>query len=293
MKKIIILHFVFVMVALASCSFNGCDHDWRAATCNEPKTCVLCGEKEGEAIPHNWSMATCTRPRTCFACNKTEGSVADHNWKSATCTAPQTCRDCGETRGSFGNHNWNAATCTSAKSCRNCSKTEGNPLGHTNGSTCSRCGEKLSNWIQGEYKDEFDMPTGENYIALYGTEGEFSNSATTDSDLAAVIQIDTDNIGIMLWEYGHSLVNGVFDSTSYSITILDANGTRHSFVGTMTRGSTRIYFRSADRARIMNILRQEGDIMVYLINSQYTVSTYLFNLDTKGFSEAYQSAGLR
>lgn len=266
MKKLTILLLVFVMAILVSCSSGGCEHSWKEATCSDPKTCTLCGKTEGTSIAHNWSEATCTTVKTCEDCGKTEGTVADHNW--------------------------NAATCMSAKSCSVCKKTEGEPLGHTDGSTCLRCGENLSDWFVGEYTDEFDMPTGKKYIAIYGTDGEFSNSATSDSDLTAVLQIDGDNIGIMLWEYGRSLVKGVYDSTSYSITILDANGTRHNFTGTMTKGNTRVYFKSTDRAKIINILKQEGETMIYLKNSKYTVSTYLFALDTKGFSEAYQSAGL-
>ena len=184
-------------------------------------------------------------------------------------------------------HAWVAATCTEAKTCSKCNETQGSALGHTTDSgICSRCGENFSAWEIGEYTDEFKQPTGKKYMVAdaYGT---FSNSATTNSDLYAAVQIDKDNIGIMLWEYGSYLVKGTFDYEDYNITILDDNGTKHYFTGTIYKSGTRVYFDDADRSAVINLMRNNNTLKIYLKSTKYSISTYLFTINTKGFSSAY------
>ena len=96
---------------------HNCEHEWKDATCTDPKTCGKCGETEGEPLGHKWNDATCTEPKTCSVCGETEGEALGHKWNDATCTEPKTCSVCGE--------------------------TEGEPLGHdfVDGK-CSRCEEK-------------------------------------------------------------------------------------------------------------------------------------------------------
>lgn len=126
--------------------------------------------------------------------------------------------------------------------CLKCGKVSGTELGHSTGSgICYRCGENFSPWKMGEYTDEFNQGTGKKYIA-FDTYGTFSNSATTNSELLVAVQIDRDNIGNMLWEYGSHLVKGTFDYENYSITVLDQKGTKHYFTATIYKGITRIYF---------------------------------------------------
>lgn len=184
-------------------------------------------------------------------------------------------------------HLWASATCTEPKTCRSCGETIGAALGHTtNGGVCSRCGENLSSWEVGNYTDEFNQPTGKKYIGVecYGT---FSNSATTDSELYAYVQIDTNNIGIMLWDYGSQLVKGVFDYENYNITILSESGTKYYYTGTIYEGGTRIYFKSEDRSEILGLFRNNDSVKIYLKSTKYSVSTYLFEVDTKGFEDVY------
>ena len=81
-------------------------HDWKEATCTEPKTCALCGEKEGAALGHDWEEATCTKPKTCKRCKITEGDPLGHvsdEWsvvEEATCSKEGSekaiCTICGE-----------------------------------------------------------------------------------------------------------------------------------------------------------------------------------------------------
>ena len=92
------------VLALALCCllvFTGCcfHSEWYAATCENPKTCVECGETEGEALGHVWTDATCTAPKTCSTCRMTEGEALGHTWMDATTEAPKTCSTCSATEG--------------------------------------------------------------------------------------------------------------------------------------------------------------------------------------------------
>ena len=186
-------------------------------------------------------------------------------------------------------HRWVSATCTKPKTCSKCETTSGSALGHTtNSGKCSRCGESLnsSSWIIGEYTDEFEQPTGKKYIVV-DSNGTFSNSATTDSDLYAALQIDQTEIRIMLWEYGRNLVKGIYDYETYSVTILDEAGTKHSYTGIIYQGSTRITIPSTNRSALFSLLENNDSLKIYLKTSKYSISTYLFTIDTRGFAEAY------
>ena len=186
-------------------------------------------------------------------------------------------------------HDWTEATCNEAKKCTKCGEVSGVALGHTTDSgICYRCNENLSSWEIGEYVDEFKEPTGKKYM-IADTIGTFSNSATSGSTLNASLQIDIDNIGIMLWEYGSNLVKGTSDYEEYNITILDESGTKHYFTGIIYKGGTRVYFYEDDRSAVISLLRKNDKVKIYLKSSKYSISTYLFTIDTTGFDTIYSS----
>lgn len=65
---------VILVIVLAFClTACSCEHEWKEATCSEPKTCTLCEKTEGEAKGHQWQDATYAAPKTCTACGETEG----------------------------------------------------------------------------------------------------------------------------------------------------------------------------------------------------------------------------
>lgn len=84
------------LLILSGCCFH---KEWYAATCEAPKTCVECGETEGEALGHSWVDSTCTAPKTCSTCHVTEGEALGHSWEDATTEAPKTCSTCAATEG--------------------------------------------------------------------------------------------------------------------------------------------------------------------------------------------------
>ncbi len=143
-RVLIVMLALMLTLPLTAC---GCEHEWQEASCSAPKTCSLCNQTEGEALPHTWQDATCAAPKTCSVCGTTEGEALPHTWQNATCTTVKTCTVCQATEGEPLGHTWKDATCTTVKTCTVCQVTEGEPLGHTwkNATctvpkTCSACG---------------------------------------------------------------------------------------------------------------------------------------------------------
>lgn len=123
-KKIISLCLVLsCLLALTGCM---CSHEeWAEANCTTPKTCVECGETEGESLGHSWMAATCTAPKTCENCGLTDGEAKGHQWEEATCTEAKTCPVCKEVEGEPLGHSWLDATTMEPKTCEVCALTEG------------------------------------------------------------------------------------------------------------------------------------------------------------------------
>ncbi len=142
MRRIIsLLLIISLMLCFSGCCFK---HEYAAATCEEPATCINCEKTEGEAIGHQWQDATCTTAKTCSICNGIEGEPLAHTWISPTCTKAKTCQVCSSTEGSALGHDWKNATCTKSKTCNSCKITSGQPLEHAPDDytgLCTRCGE--------------------------------------------------------------------------------------------------------------------------------------------------------
>lgn len=172
--------FVALLV-LCSSMLVGCahEHEWKYATCTEPKTCTTCGETEGSATGHEWVEATCLSAKKCAQCGTTEGEPLVHKWINATCTKSQYCSLCGTVgEKELGHdiekinctedskckrcneiipapgHNLSEATCTKAPTCKTCNESVGKALGHsTDNGTCARCGDEVYKAIIGTGDD--------------------------------------------------------------------------------------------------------------------------------------------
>lgn len=84
-KKIKIFVVILSVFLLTGCDlFHG--HNYKGATCTEPKTCMECGETEGEPLGHNYKDATCTEPKTCKVCGHVEGEALGHTSDIGKCT---------------------------------------------------------------------------------------------------------------------------------------------------------------------------------------------------------------
>lgn len=123
-KKILSILVPVLCLSLLTGCF--CNHEeWAPADCVTPKTCIACGETEGEALGHVWMAATCETPKTCEVCGVTDGDPKGHSWVDATCDAPKTCSACKLTEGEALGHSWVDATTEAPKTCTTCAATEG------------------------------------------------------------------------------------------------------------------------------------------------------------------------
>lgn len=92
---------------------------YSAATCTEPKICVICNDTYGEPSGHRWEAATCTKPKQCYICGEISGSKAEHIWSEATCTEPKKCTVCKTTSGSALGHSAETPTSLICNRCYN------------------------------------------------------------------------------------------------------------------------------------------------------------------------------
>lgn len=76
-KLLTVLLLVFCVSMLSACCMR---HEWKEATCTEPKTCQNCEKTEGDAAGHVWQDATCNEAKTCSICGEKEGNALGHKW---------------------------------------------------------------------------------------------------------------------------------------------------------------------------------------------------------------------
>lgn len=147
-------------------------------------------------------------------------------------------------------------------------------------------------WQVKYYVDEFNMPTSQGYITTkdYIT-GTFSNSATTNSMLYVIWLIDGEDVAIKLAEYGRNVVKSSYDSTDYSIIMLDPDGKKISMSGTMYKGGDRIYIDSQYESTVLEALKKNGSVTFKITeDGKYASSSYLFKMeDTSYFDNAYKA----
>lgn len=185
MKKILCLILTLVLVlCLAAC---GCNHEWKDADCENPKTCGLCGETEGEALGHDWKDTDCDNPKTCAVCGKTEGEALGHEWKDADCENPKTCSVCGATDGEALGHDWKDATTEDPMTCAVCGATEGERITTDERFHTADCEAVFGAW-QGTLTLNGDMlglgDLGEDITLDMLWEITFRNDGTMNSRLA-------------------------------------------------------------------------------------------------------------
>lgn len=80
---------LYITLCICLCVFVltgcGCKHEWKEATCTDPKTCNLCGETEGEVVAHSYGdwvdVSAETEERICSVCDYSEQQLVDRKAK--------------------------------------------------------------------------------------------------------------------------------------------------------------------------------------------------------------------
>ena len=81
-----ILTIIMIMGIAGTMMACGHKHTFSEATCTSAKTCIDCGETEGEPLGHTWVEADCETPKTCSVCGTTEGEALGHSVDVGVCS---------------------------------------------------------------------------------------------------------------------------------------------------------------------------------------------------------------
>ena len=118
-------------------------------------------------------------------------------------------------------------------------------------------------------------------------QGTFSNSATKDSFLHASI-LFSPRPEFLLYEYGDLKVSG-YGTEYYTIRIKLEDGTTTKLKGELSKGNDRIIIYDKEMINtFLEIMKKPQVIKIYLEEQSYSVSSYLFSVNTEGFAEIYQ-----
>lgn len=141
-------------------------------------------------------------------------------------------------------------------------------------------------WELKAYTDEFGEESNNKYLLLTG-KGYFSNSATTGSDMRAILFVEKGgDFSFRLIEYSSSIVKS---DDSYSYHIKDSEGEVYDMrlYNSYSSGQMSTW-RSEDIAKMSKILNKGGVMTVSVkeLNAYGTPDTYLFKMDVTGFANA-------
>ena len=140
-------------------------------------------------------------------------------------------------------------------------------------------------WELGAYIDEFGEKGSQKYLLLTGS-GVYSNSATTDSRMTAILFIDKDYFSFRLLDDDSGIIK---TSGSYKYRIKASDGDIYEMILYNNNLSGQMASRRAkDRKRMEAILAKGGVISVYVkeMNAFSTPDTYLFKLNVEGYMNA-------
>lgn len=145
---------------------------------------------------------------------------------------------------------------------------------------------KTGYWSLNYNLNEFGERTDERYLTLVGR-GLFSNSATTNSNMYAILFITRNNYLIRLIEYGSHVVK---DDCAGTFRVKDSEGTiysgrfKNSQEGYMSYSS---FSEDLNFYNLATILKKGGDLIFSGTLEEYTTSRYVFTFKTDGFENAY------
>lgn len=141
-------------------------------------------------------------------------------------------------------------------------------------------------WEVNAYKDEFGEDSSLKYLSLIGN-GVFSNSATTNSEMIAILYVDKNSdFSFKLVEYNLSVVKS---DDSYDFHIKDATGEIYDMILYNNSETGQMSSWSSEYNVIMQkILTKGGTITVAVRekNAYSTPDTYLFKLNVSGYEKA-------
>lgn len=141
-------------------------------------------------------------------------------------------------------------------------------------------------WDVKAYKDEFGEEGAAKYLVLMGS-GVFSNSATTNSKMTAILFMDkTYDFSFKLIEYNSSIVKS---DDSYEYRIKDSTGEVYEMTLYNSDESGQMSSWSSENKEIIKKILSKGGVITVAVRERHAYSTpdtYLFKLDVTGFEKA-------
>lgn len=159
-------------------------------------------------------------------------------------------------------------------------------LGHTtDAGICRRCGQSFGDWITHSYVDKWGETTGDKYVTTKEPiTGQFSNTATNNSDLTVKLLVDKDKISFFLYEYNNHQVKSSIDRR---YNILYRVGTKESRL-TGTLSTDRIIVTGQDCTKLITDLQSGNNIKFIIEEQEYGASEYKFEVESSNFSDEYR-----
>ena len=140
-------------------------------------------------------------------------------------------------------------------------------------------------WELRAYENEFGEKSEDKYLLLKGI-GVFSNSATTNSKMTAILYVDKDGYNFKLIEYDSYVVKS---DNSYSYRIKDSTGEVYEMRLHNSASNGQMYSWESDyETKMEKILSKGGTISVSVRerDSYSTPDTYLFKMNVDGYKKA-------
>lgn len=133
-------------------------------------------------------------------------------------------------------------------------------------------------WQVTHYVDDFGDPTKQGYIRnLSLIRGQFSNSATEDSELDVRLLINSKtNVDLFLYEYASNNPVKAYSPDEYKILLQDKDGTRHTLKA--FNRNDRLSFGPKHSAIVTNALLKAGRVKFRIIEVETPTTQYSFDI---------------
>lgn len=142
-------------------------------------------------------------------------------------------------------------------------------------------------WLVKNYVDEFGNPTYNKYIST-STIGAFSNSATNGSELYVEILVNKNNVEIELLEYGSYPISVIGSSAYINVKMSVFGETIDVGEATFNKYTKRLTINNA--LPVFKTLAENSKVRMLITIDDFSLSKYLFDIDTAGFEYTYHEA---
>ena len=144
------------------------------------------------------------------------------------------------------------------------------------------------NWTIKNYVDEYGRPTDHKYVETSFI-GTFSNTATRGSDCVGLFRVNySDEIEIVIYEYGSYRASGVGMDDIYYLTVFDDHNNALATAEAWLGDDRFTVMQTNDANDVIEAISTHDYVQIRLSGGKYTQSTYWFEFETTGFASKAQ-----